>query len=109
MSHHAIERSTFIVDVEIRDEDGVLTTPASLSWVLTDRLGAVMASGAPALASQFSVLLSGDDLLIQDGEASPAKRILLVDATYDSTLGNDLPLRGEKVFFIDDLVGDNNA
>lgn len=33
------------------------------------------------------------------------RRVLLIEATYNSTLGNNLPLKAQAVFSIAELVG----
>ena len=52
-------------------------------------------------ASTVNVVLSGDDLALED---HGPRRILTVLALYDSPHGDDLPMRARAVFNIDDLI-----
>jgi len=108
MGIHATEESTLVLDVSLFDENGVLVTPTSAQWSLTDGGGTAINSRTDVpvapLASEFSIVLSGADLGLAVGETSPAKRVLLVEFEYDSDLGSDLPAKRELVFFVDELV-----
>jgi hypothetical protein len=105
----ANEQSTYMVDCVFTDEDGDPVTPNEITWTLTRTSGVVVNSrnAVPVAtpASEITIILFGDDLKIFDGDSSPAKRKLLVEALYNSDLGNDLPLRDEATIEITRLVG----
>ena len=100
-----MEGSTYIVKLTYYDEDGVAETPATMTWTLTDRSGTVINSRSDiaiaAPSTSNNIVLSGADLTIGAGGA---ERVLMAEGTYNSTLGNGLPLRDECWFVIDALV-----
>ncbi len=107
----AAEKGVLIVDLTVRDEDGDLVTPTTLTWTLTDSLGVVVNSrSAVSLtpASTASIVLQGDDLALSDSYYDTTRR-LLIEGTYSSTIDGtsytDLPLKQEFSFDIADLVG----
>ena len=107
LTARANERSTYIVDVSFWDENDVAVVPnAGLSWTLTDENGTVI-NGRDATAispaTTVSIVLSGLDLAIGDGLYG-TQRHLLVEGTYNSSLGNNLPIKEEIVFRINDFV-----
>jgi hypothetical protein len=94
------EGSTIVITVAFKDVDGDDFTPKTCVWSLTDKAGTVInsrdrVSETPAGAS-FDFVISGEDLLYEDGK----DRIFLVEGTYDSTYGADLPFREEASFKI---------
>lgn len=103
----ATEQSTYVVDIEFRDEDGELVTPTAATWTLTDPAGNVINQRdgveISPLQSQVTIVLSGDDLALEGYQA--LARHFLVEATYNSTLGSDLPLKAVAIFEIEALVG----
>lgn len=107
LSTHAVEESTYVITVSFTDEDDNAITPITLTWTLVDTKGTVINSredvviGTPS--SSEDIVLSGDDLQIT-GSNDNRKRILAVEATYDSDAGSDLPLKQETQFIIDSLV-----
>lgn len=94
-------RSTAIITVTFRDEDGQLVEPKAASWTLTTLAGVVVNSrediAIDNLAHTIQIVLSGDDLKVFPGK-SPQLRLLTIDAIYDSILENDLPWRGACSF-----------
>ncbi len=100
----AKEKSTIAITASFKDEEGSAVTPKTATWTLTDDSGAVINSrkqvNIGSLSTSVTVVLSGDDLQILSGEASEknATRRFLIEATYDSSLGNDLPLKNSCVF-----------
>jgi hypothetical protein len=57
-----------------------------------------------SLASNIDIDLYGDDLAIQAGETAPlVNRYLVVKATYDSDVGEDLPLNDMAIFPLNNL------
>lgn len=102
----AIEKSTYVITVSFTDENGAAVTPdAGLNWSLTDMNGNYINSRQDVVispATSVNVVLSGDDLKLT-GAKDSGRRVLTVQGTYDSTLGSDLPLKGETQFDITDL------
>ena len=98
------EESTAKVTVTFTDEDGASTTPTAVTWALTDAAGNVINSRedvAVTPAASVSFLLTGDDLAIG---SNGTQRVLLIEATYNSTLGSGVPLKSQATFRIQDLV-----
>jgi hypothetical protein len=100
----AIEKGTYFITVSFIDEDGNAVTPnAGVTWTLTDSNGVVINNrknvGITEAAS-VDIVLSGDDLQAVDS-ADPWRK-LLIEGTYDSDAGDDLPFKDEVKFpFID--------
>ena len=102
---NAIEQSTYIVAVTFSDEDGSSLVPETVTWTLTDTKGTVVndredVSITPA--ATVNIVLSADDLAVIDGMTN--KRIVTVEATYNSAYGTGLPLNARATFTIEDLV-----
>lgn len=106
LEEKAVEEGTYPIIVEFHDGDGAPIIPnAGLSWTLTDADGNVINNRSEQpLPSQSSVTipLKGADLALPNPKKT--KRILLVEGTYNSDMGNDLPLLDEVTFYITDLV-----
>ncbi len=102
---NATEKSTYVVNLTFAEESGNPVTPLSVQWTLF-RAGGVVVNERENVtatpAETVSVVLSGDDLEIFTDD--DRKRTLKVEATYNSTYGDGLPLKEELVFFIDDLT-----
>jgi predicted NAD/FAD-dependent oxidoreductase len=108
-STHFIEESSGCVTIRFRDRDDQPVTPNGANWTLTDEDGAVINSRENILisspATQEEILLQGNDLAISSGFSGTAeKRIFTVQASYDSDLGNGLPLNDQLVFYVDALI-----
>ena len=108
LTTHAKEKSTFIITAAFTDEDENAVAPKTLTWTLTDEQGTVI-NGREDVAvttpsASEDIVLSGDDLALQSGEATRGVRVLTVEATYDSDAGSDLPLNEEIRFIVDGLV-----
>lgn len=92
----AEEESSYIIRNTFTDESGDDVIPVSLYWDLTSVGGTVINSRlnqqVVTPAAITNVVLQGADLQILDGEESYAERIFTARATYNSTLGNGLPL-----------------
>ncbi len=101
----AIEQSTYAVVVVFNDENGDNVTPnAGLTWTLTNCNGDIVNGRedvAIASAGTVTIALYGNDLDLDDG----TERYLLVEGTYTSSLGADLPLKSEARFRIVNLNG----
>lgn len=91
LSVRAKKDSTYIVTAAFADEEGDSVTPDTVAWTLYDETDmSTIDTGSPTPAATINIVLSGTDLAIATG----TKRYLLlkIDATYDSDLGDDLPL-----------------
>ena len=108
LKEYANEGSTFIINVDLKDEAGMVVLPKTLTWkllnsessIINERDGVVVALPEESTP----IVLSGDDLAI-NGTAVREERSLVVTATYDSILGADLPVIDEYRFFIQNLRG----
>ena len=103
------EESTYIVTAAFFDDDDDAVIPnAGLTWTLTDDGGTVINSrSAVAISEAVSVdiVLTGDDLKPQATESGEYTRHVLIEGTYDSPSGTDLPIKDDCRFEIEDLVG----
>lgn len=101
----APEKGTYVITATYTDEDGNAVTPNAVTWTLTDKNGVVVNSREDVAISvpgtSNDIVLSGDDLAVDN---QGLKRRFLIEGTYDSSLGSDLPLNEEAVFTIDDFV-----
>lgn len=108
LAEEAVEQSTFVVPVTFRDESGATLAPLTATWTLTNEYGVVVNGRAHVtispLAATVSILLTGTDLAML-GEMDSRRRLLLVEATYSSSLGSGLHLREEIEFVVRALVG----
>ena len=106
----AKEKSTFILTVAFTDENGSAVAPETLKWSLTDENGTAINSrtdvSVASPQASNSIVLSGDDLQILEDEANDryAKRRFVAEATYDSDLGNDLPVNDAVAFVVENLA-----
>lgn len=107
LTTHANEESTFVVTVAFTDTTGAAVTPNNgLNWTLTDTRGNVVNSRSAVSitpGASVTIVLSGDDLALPSALYG-RDRVLTVQGTYDSDLGNALPLKEQIVFTIDDLT-----
>lgn len=105
LEEHAKEKGTYIAVVTFRDPDQALVVPTAATWTLTDIGGAVINSKSAVaitpLASASNLVLSGDDLPVRANN----ELVILVEGTFNSvTYGNNLPIKDEVHFFVDDLI-----
>lgn len=103
----ATEESTLIVTVNFFDSEGVAVQPKLAQWSLKDEDGNIVnlrdAVNIDTPQTTETIVLTGDDLALPD-ETKP-NRYVLIEAVYDSVLyGNDLNLREEGKFKINNLV-----
>ena len=104
----ANEEGTFIISCAFTDDDGIAMTPKTLKWTLVDDLGKVINEReqveVSSLSTSVDIVLSGDDLGAKVSENTKYfKRFLVVEATYASKSGSDLPLKDEALFLIKNL------
>jgi len=103
----ATEESTYIATVSFFETTGVAVAPKLVQWTLKDQDGAVVNSreevNVDVPGDTIVIVLTGDDLAMPD--MTKPNRYLLIEAVYDSVLyGNDLSLREEGKFSVDNLV-----
>jgi hypothetical protein len=110
LSTPAIERGTYAITVAFTDDAEVSVTPnAGLTWSLYQKIDGVETvvnerlDVAITSAASITVVLSDLDLALIDGTSKT--RYLLLEGTYDSTLGTDLPIKEQVTFAIVNLVG----
>lgn len=106
----ADEQGTYIIAVPFVDDIGVSVAPnAGLTWSLYKKVAGVetVVNGrldVPiASAPTVTIVLAGDDLAIVDGEDK--RRFLIIEGTYNSAAGVNLPLKAQIAFLITPLVG----
>ncbi len=98
LSTEAVEESTLVVIAAFTDEDGNAVVPDSVAWSLTKNDGTPI-NGRDQVsitpASTVNIVLSGDDLALETAEQAEESvlRRVLVEAVYDSSYGNNLPLK----------------
>jgi len=106
LDEKANERSSYFPIITFRDEPGALVVPITATWTLLDGLGAVVnaRNNVPIspLASVVTLVLHGADLAV--GVAGVA-RDLVIQSTYNSTLGNGLENNEVIHFDIEPLPG----
>ena len=104
---HMDEGGTYIVNIASTDENGDAQAPETLFWTWTDITGGIIINSRKEVeisnpAASEDVVLSGADCAVQAEEtASKIMRIFTVTGTYNSTLGNGLPLRGRCYITLD--------
>ena len=102
----ALERSTVALVASFRDEADELITPTVVNWSLTDGDGNIINENDAidvSPANQITVVLSGDDLALSAGD--DGRRQVVIRATYDGTLGDDLPIVGVLEFTVRNVPG----
>lgn len=103
LSPRAIDRSTYVIAAAFTDETGVAVVPTSITWTLSTDSGNVINSRQDVSitpGATVQIVLTNDDLAFAHGN----KRVLTINAIYNSTLGNNLRLRDQVTFTLDDLV-----
>jgi len=100
------EGGTIVITVAFTDEDGSAEIPKTLTKTLTNSSGTVIngmdATACTGLAASMVFVLSGADLALADNDRV---RHFLLEGTYDSTNGTDLPIKVEAVFSVQNLIG----
>lgn len=104
----AKELGTYPIELSFFDDQNNPVTPDTMTWTLTDLDGNVVNSrlNIPigTLSTVVTVILSGDDLQIIDGDEYE-DRVLTAIGTYTSSLGGPLPLTDQVRFTIENLYG----
>jgi hypothetical protein len=111
LSINAAEQGTLVISGAFTDEDGAAVVPDadSIEWTLSDADGNVVegCNGVEITpsASTFEVVLKGTDLKLFAGEtAQKVERRFLIEATYTSDLGANLPLKEVGYFYINNFA-----
>jgi len=110
LAKEAREESTYAITVEFYDENGEAVTPnaGTVTWSLKDTFGNIINNRDQEVISEASsvqVVLSGDDLALQDGETgNTIKRRFQIEAVFNTDLGNNLPFKDACQFNIRNLV-----
>jgi len=106
LEEKATEGSTLAITVRFYDETGALVVPTAANWTLLDAQAAVVnardAVAITPLASSVTIVLHGADLIVGD---NGNWRDLVIQSTYDSTLGDDLECNESVHFGIEALPG----
>ena len=100
------EGSTGKVTAVFTDEDGDPATPKTLFKTITDLTGNEILARAEissGLASTMNIAISGTNIPVPAD--SLGYIVLLLEGTYDSSLGSDLPLNDECRIPVNDLIG----
>lgn len=109
METKALENSTYIPVIEFTDASGEAVTPDSVKWTLVNSKNEVINGREQVevadsdLDSEINIVLSGDDLKIENQRRSEEKRWLVVEATYTSDEGSDLPANQQHEFVVVNL------
>ena len=101
LSVDVLEGGTVIVGASFEDSKGSSVTPNTLTYTVLNEYEEVVNSlkdQTISPSSSIEVTLSGDDL--------PAGKLyFLVEGTYDSDAGSNLPLKGYATFTVQRLPG----
>lgn len=102
----ADEGSTYIITVSFTDDTGAAVTPTSATWTLTDSEGDIVNErdgvAITELSTSNDIVMYGADTAVSNDIGN--RRVLTVEAVYDSDAGTDLPMKGEIEFSINDLL-----
>lgn len=99
----AFERSSYVISVAFKDDNGTAVTPNKVSWDLSTLGGTIInnrlnVSETPA--TSIDIVLSGSDLrtLASEGNRQIVGRLVTIRGSYDSAAGTDLELSGDVKF-----------
>ena len=108
LTTHFVEKSSGSIIIRFRDRDDQPVIPNLAAWTLSDENGNAIndredvSIGSPA--TQVEILLKGDDLALSSNFSGISEmRVFLVEGTYDSDLGSDIPLKEQCFFYVDNL------
>jgi hypothetical protein len=92
--------------MDFSDENDDPVVPATLRWSMKDpneeTVNGRLNVDVAVPTNPFYLVLSGDDLALEDGK--PSRRKVIFEATYNSALGNGLPLNECAEFTIESLL-----
>lgn len=106
LEEHADEESTYVITASFTDAAGNAVVPNFVIWTLSDKSGVIINNRSrisETPSTSVEIVLSGNDLAIQDGETNLGERVLTIEATYNSTEGSNMPLKAEVYFIVDNL------
>ena len=107
----AMENGSAVFSLVFRDEANQPVTPKTMKWTLCDQDGAVVNNREDetglTLEPTTKLLLYGDDLAIFN-DTEDGFRVVIFTGTYDSDLGNDIPLVDQFGFYIERLAKSKN-
>lgn len=92
---------TVVLSASFKDEDGNVVVPNTLTYTLLNKHKEIINSKEDISitpASSVDVTLSGNDLPV-------GKHYFIIEGTYNSDAGNDLPLKGYATFTVKRLPG----
>ena len=109
LSDPAKEKATYVITLNFEDEDGDPVVPDSITWTLSTAAGDIVNSredvAVAVPAASVDIVLSGDDLAVLTGETNTVvSRRMTVEAVVDTDAGNDLPVKDEVIFVIENLL-----
>lgn len=100
------EKSTLVITATFTDEDGNSVAPNPyLFWSLTDLEGNIINgrdSVYVAVSETIKIVLRGNDLALSADKDE--YRLVTVEGTYDSALGDNLPIKKSIKFLVKNLV-----
>ena len=102
LSVDVLQGGTIVLTASFTDEDGNSVVPNTLTYTLLDAYEEVvntLEDQTITPASSVEVVLSGDDL------PDAVSYYFVVEGTYDSDAGTDLPLKGYATFTVTRLPG----
>ena len=106
-----MEGGSAVLCISFKDDNKSPIVPLTLSWTLCDALGGIINNRQDEVvdtpASVTKILVYGDDLKLTDAE-DDGFRLVLLDGTYDSSLGDGIPLKDQFGFYIERRVISSN-
>ena len=102
----AVEKGSFVITASFTDENGDAVTPKTVEWTLVDAETEEIVNSREQVsatpAASVDILLQGDDLAILHGQRKELRE-LIVEWTYDGSLGNDIPQKDMARFYVTNL------
>ena len=107
----AKEGSSFGIQIDFEDEEGTALAPTTLTWSLVDEDNAIVNSrqdvSITTPSSTEVIVLSGDDLIAVENEEGIHTHLwLVIQGTYTSDLGIDLPFKDQVRFSVEPIKGE---
>jgi len=108
LTGRADEQSSVGMKIVIVDGNGDALTPTAATWTLTDLSGTVINSredvAIAALASEMTVLMTGNDLQILDQSKQLEMRLFTFEGTYDPGDASPAPIKESGEFPVYNLT-----
>ena len=99
----AVEKGSFVITASFTDENGDAVVPKTVKWTLVDAETEDIVNSREQVsatpATSVDILLQGDDLAILHGQRKELRE-LIVEWTYDGSLGNDIPQKDMARFYV---------